>query len=71
MNKRDVLFRKILSEQHLMEKYGLNERKINELKCTDPHEMKILKVLAAIIIDNDNNRTPRQIYNGLKNIHNL
>lgn len=71
MSQRDQMLKEILSDRELMDKYSLSEKEINELKCHPPYYKKLVEVLATIINENDNNRTPRQIYGTIKNIHKI
>lgn len=71
MSQRDQMLQEILSDQELMDKYGLNEKEVKELKCHPPYHKKVVEVLATIINENDNNRTSRQIYGTIKNIHKI
>jgi hypothetical protein len=70
---RDKLLKEILSDKDLMEKYGIREKEINELSTTPkgPFSKKIVEILAAIINDNANSMSPRQIYNRIKMIHKI
>ena len=71
MSQRDEMLREILSDPELMAKYNLKESEIKELKCHAPYHKKIVEVLSTIINENDNNRTSRQIYGTIKNIHRI
>jgi hypothetical protein len=71
MSKRNEILREILSEEEIIEKYKLKKDDIKNLTTSGPHQEKITEVLAKIINENDNNRTARQIYPILKNLHKI
>lgn len=71
MSQRDEMLRAVLSDPELMEKYNINVSDLPKIKCSGPHHKLVVSVLATIIMENDNNRTPRQIYGALKNIHKI
>lgn len=71
MSKRDEILKEILSDKELMEKYKISTKDIEELKALRPGSKKIVDVLYTIIYENDNNRSARQIYTTLKNIHKI
>ena len=71
MSKRDEMIREILSDPELMEKYNLSQKEVEGLKCSPPYHKKIIEVLATMINEMDNNRTARQIYPQIKNIHKI
>ncbi|UPT70968.1 MAG: hypothetical protein M0D53_00695 [Flavobacterium sp. JAD_PAG50586_2] len=71
MSKRDEILREILSDPDLMKKYNISKAELDDLKPFRPESKKIVDVLATIINENDNDRTGRQIYATLKNIHKI
>lgn len=71
MSQRDDMLREILSDPELMEKYGIKMDELASIKCHAPYHKKVVEVLATIIYENDNKRTPRQIYGTIKNIHKI
>ena len=71
MSQRDDMLREILSDPELMEKYGIKKDELASIKCHAPYHKKVVEVLATIINENDNNRTARQIYGTIKNIHKI
>jgi hypothetical protein len=71
MSRRDDILREVLSDPELMEKYGISEKDLSQIKCNAPFHKKIIEVLATIINENDNSRSARQIYGTIKNIHKI
>lgn len=71
MSKREQILKEILSSKDLMAKYNITEKELSNLKPFHPHNKKIVDILATIINENDNNRTSRQIYSTIKNIHKI
>ncbi len=71
MSKRDEMLREVLSDPELMEKYNLRREDIGKIRCVPPYSKKIIEVMATMINETDNNRTPRQIYPIIKNIHKI
>lgn len=71
MSKRDIMLREILSDPDLMQKYEIRQADIEKLLCKPPYSKKIIEVIATMIIEMDNNRTARQIYQIIKNIHKI
>lgn len=71
MSKRDEMLREVLSDPELMEKYSLRKEDLEKLRCIPPYSKKIIEVLATLINETDNNRTARQIYPIIKNIHKI
>jgi hypothetical protein len=71
MNKRDEMLREILSDPEIMSKYDIRESDLKNIRCAPPYSKKIVEVMATIIIEMDNNRTSRQIYPVIKNIHKI
>jgi hypothetical protein len=71
MNKRDEMLREILSDPEIMSKYNIRENDLKNIRCAPPYTKKIVEVMATIIIEMDNNRTSRQIYPVIKNIHRI
>ena len=71
MSKRDEILKEILSDKELMEKYKITEKQLEDIKPFRPGSKKIVDVLSTIINENDNNRSPRQIYSTIKNIHKI
>lgn len=71
MIRREEILKEILSDKDLMEKYKITEKELNEIKAFKPDSKKIVNILSTIINENDNNRTSRQIYSTLKNIHKI
>lgn len=71
MSRRDDILREILSDPELMDKYEISVDELAKLKCTPPYSKKIVEILATIINENDNNRSARQIYGTIKNIHKI
>lgn len=71
MSKREQILKEILSDKELMEKYDIKETDLNSIKPFHPGSKKIVDVLSTIINENDNNRTSRQIYSTIKNLHKI
>ena len=71
MSRRDEMLKEILSEPELLEKYAISKKALADAKCNPPYSKKIIEVLASIINENANNRTARQIYSSIKNIHQI
>jgi hypothetical protein len=71
MSPRDEMLKEILSDPEIMKKYEISERMLSDAKCNPPYSRKIIEVLATIINENANNRTARQIYSTIKNIHQI
>lgn len=71
MSKRKDILKEILSDKELMNKYNINEEELDNVKPFQPGSKKIVDILATIINENDNNRTARQIYSTIKNIHRI
>ena len=71
MSKRDEMLKEILSDPELMEKYDLKVVDIANIKCSGPYSKKIIEIMATVINEMDNNRTARQIYPIVKNIHKI
>lgn len=71
MIRREEILKEILSDKDLLEKYKITEKELNEIKPFKPGSKKIVNILSTIINENDNNRTSRQIYSTLKNIHKI
>jgi hypothetical protein len=71
MTKREEILKEILSDDDLMKKYKITTKDIEELKAFKSNNKKIVEVLSTIVNENDNNRSSRQIYNTLKNIHKI
>lgn len=71
MSKRDEILKEILSDPDLMQKYDITKSDLDDLKPFRPGSKKIVDVLATIINENDNDRSSRQIYATLKNIHKI
>lgn len=71
MSKRDDILREVLSDPELMEKYDLRQVDIDNVRCGPPYSKKIIEVMATMINEMDNNRSPRQIYPIIKNIHKI
>ena len=68
---RDEILREILSDKDLMKKYNIKEKAIKEITCAVPNSGKIAQVMATVIKEVDNGKTGRQIYQTIKNIHNI
>lgn len=71
MSKRDEILREVLSDPELMQKYNLRKEDIEKIRCAPPYSKKIIEVMATLINETDNNRTQRQIYPIIKNIHKI
>lgn len=71
MSKREEILKEILSDPDLMKKYNISKTELDDLKPFQPESKKIVDVLATIINENDNDRTGRQIYTTIKNIHKI
>ena len=71
MSKREQILKEILSSKDLMAKYNITENELGNIKPFQPESKKIVDILATIINENDNNRTSRQIYSTIKNIHKI
>tara|TARA_R110002096_G_scaffold436076_1_gene666963 strand:- start:9520 stop:9735 length:216 start_codon:yes stop_codon:yes gene_type:complete len=71
MSRRDEILKEILSDKELMSKHGITEKELNNIKAFHPESKKIVDILCTIINENDNNRTSRQIYSTIKNIHKI
>lgn len=71
MSKRDQMLKEILSDPELMEKYDLRVADIDDVKRNPQYTKKIIEIMATIINEMDNNRTARQIYPIIKNIHKI
>ncbi|MNJ90668.1 hypothetical protein D3C87_83040 [compost metagenome] len=66
---RNLILREILNDKELCEKHNI--RNVDELTTNPPYHNKLVEVLSAIIIENDNNLSESQIYKKIKNIHNI
>lgn len=71
MSTRNDILREILSDPELMKKHGISDAELVDLAPFKPGSKKIVDVLATIINENDNDRTARQIYSTIKNIHKI
>jgi len=71
MSQRDTILKEIISDPELMAKYNIKKAELEKLGCHAPYHKKIIEVMATIINANDNNRTERQIYSTIKNIHKI
>ena len=71
MSKRDEILKEILSDKELMGKYNITKKDLEELNAIRPGNKKIINVLYTILNENDNNRSARQIYSTIKNIHKI
>jgi hypothetical protein len=71
MSKRDEILKEILSDKELMDKYDITKKQLEDIKPFRPGSKKIVDVLSTIINENDNNRSSRQIYSTIKNIHKI
>ncbi len=71
MSNRDEMLKEILSDPELMQKYDLRLIDIEKVRCGGPYFKKIIEVMATMINEMDNNRTARQIYPIIKNIHKI
>lgn len=68
---RDEILKEILFDPTIMGKYGINEKELNDIKSFRPGNKKIVDIISTIINENDNNRSSRQIYSTIKNIHKI
>ena len=71
MTNRDEILREILSDPELMEKYDLRQIDLEKIRCAPPYSKKIIEVMATMINEMDNERSHRQIYPIIKNIHKI
>jgi len=71
MSKRDEILKEILSDKELMDKYDITKKQLEDIKPFRPGSKTIVDVLSTIINENDNNRSSRQIYSTIKNIHKI
>ena len=71
MSKREDILKEILSDKELMDKYSITKKELEDIKPFRPGSKKIVDVLSTIINENDNNRSSRQIYYTIKNIHKI
>ncbi|TDN87067.1 hypothetical protein DET49_11421 [Salegentibacter sp. 24] len=71
MSKRNEILREILNDEEVIKKYNLSETEVKNLTTSGPYHNKIIEILATIINENDNNRSARQIYPIIKNIHKI
>mgnify|MGYP006110107953 CR=1 FL=1 len=71
MSKRDEILKEILSDKELMDKYDITKKQLEDIKPFRPGSETIVDVLSTIINENDNNRSSRQIYSTIKNIHKI
>lgn len=71
MSRRDDILKEILSDPDLMKKYNISKSEIENIKAYRPESQKIVDVLATIINENDNDRSARQIYSLIKNLHKI
>jgi tRNA1(Val) A37 N6-methylase TrmN6 len=72
MSSRDKILKEILSDEELKSKYNLSDKFIEKITCNPPYyEKKLFEIMATIINESDNSRTPRQIYSIIKNIHKI
>lgn len=71
MSKRDEILKEILSDKELMEKYNISAKDLDDIKTIRPVSKTIVNVLYTILNENDNNRSARQIYSTIKNIHKI
>ncbi|TWO31497.1 hypothetical protein E1J38_013310 [Seonamhaeicola sediminis] len=69
--ERNEILREILSDPAIIEKYGLKESHIKELKANPPYHQKITEVLSVIINENDNHLNSSMIYKKIKKVHNI
>lgn len=69
MSKRDEILKEILSDPDLMKKYDIKVKDLENIR--PPYTKKIIEVMATIINEMDNNRTSRQVYPIIKNIHKI
>ena len=71
MSKREDILKEILSDKELMDKYSITKKELEDIKPFRPGSKTIVDVLSTIINENDNNRSSRQIYSTIKNIHKI
>jgi len=71
MSSRNEILVEILSDLDLMQKHNITGEELLQLIPFKPGNKKIVDVLATIINENDNDRTARQIYTAIKNIHKI
>jgi hypothetical protein len=71
MSRTDDMLREILSDPELMEKYNIRQNELENLRCGPPFSKKVIEVMATMINEMHNNRTSRQIYPQIKNIHKI
>jgi hypothetical protein len=71
MSTRNEILKEILSDSELMEKHGISLDDLKDITPFKPGTKKIVDIMATIINENDNDRTPRQIYSTIKNIHKI
>ena len=71
MKNREDMLKEILSDKELMEKYNITNKLIENLKPYRPGSKKIVNILSTIINENDNERSARQIYTQIKNLHKI
>ena len=71
MSKRDDILKEILSDKELMDKYNITKEQLEDIKPNRAGSKKIVNVLSTIINENDNNRSSRQIYSTIKNLHKI
>tara|TARA_B110000238_G_C15893552_1_gene338767 strand:- start:166 stop:384 length:219 start_codon:yes stop_codon:yes gene_type:complete len=71
MSKREQILSEILSDKELMQKYGITEKDLQSIKPFQAGSKKIVDILSTIINENDNNRSSRQIYSTIKNMHKI
>lgn len=69
--ERNQILREILSDEEIMEKYGIKEKELDSLTTNAPYYNKIIEVLSVIINENDNHLNSSMIYKKLKNVHNI
>lgn len=68
---RNEILREILSDTTIIEKYGLKDSEIKELKSNPPYHKKIIEILSMIINENDNHLNSSMIYKKIKKAHNI
>lgn len=71
MSKREQILKEILSDKELMQKYNITEKDLETVKPFQAGSKRIIDILATIINENDNNRSSRQIYSTIKNMHKI
>ena len=69
--ERDRILREILSDSEIMDKYGIKQNELTNMKTTPPYYKKVVEVLSVIINENDNHLNSSMIYRKLKNVHNI